>query len=43
MGNKLKVNIQKKLKEFDLDVDFELKQKYLNSAEIGRASCRKRV
>lgn len=26
MGNKLKVNIQKKLKEFDLDVDFELKQ-----------------
>ena len=38
MSNKmLKVNIQKKLKEFDLDVDFELKKgivvlnnKYLN-------------
>ena len=39
MGNKLKVNIQKKLKEFDLDVDFELKQGCLGI--LGPSGCGK--
>ena len=40
MGNKmLKVNIQKELKEFDLDVDFELKNKRLGI--LGPSGCGK--
>lgn len=40
MGNKLlKVNIQKKLKEFDLDVGFELKKKHLGI--LGPSGCGK--
>lgn len=39
MGNKLKVNIQKKLKEFDLYVDFELKQGCLGI--LGPSGCGK--
>uniref|UniRef100_UPI003976CB7E ATP-binding cassette domain-containing protein n=1 Tax=Methanobrevibacter sp. TaxID=66852 RepID=UPI003976CB7E len=40
MGNKLlKVNIFKKLKEFDLEVDFELKQKRLGI--LGPSGCGK--
>ena len=35
----LKVNIKKKLKEFDLDVEFELKQKYLGI--LGPSGCGK--
>ena len=41
MSNKmLKVNIQKELKEFDLDVDFELKSKRLGI--LGPSGCGKR-
>ena len=40
MSNKmLKVNIQKELKEFDLDVDFELKSKRLGI--LGPSGCGK--
>ena len=40
MSNKmLKVNIQKELKEFDLDVDFELKNKRLGI--LGPSGCGK--
>ena len=38
-NNMLKVNIQKELKEFDLDVDFELKNKHLGI--LGPSGCGK--
>ncbi len=38
-SNMLKVNIQKELKEFDLDVDFELKNKHLGI--LGPSGCGK--
>ena len=38
-NNMLKVNIQKKLKEFDLDVDFELKKGCLGI--LGPSGCGK--
>ncbi|MBO7518472.1 MAG: ATP-binding cassette domain-containing protein, partial [Methanobrevibacter sp.] len=39
MTNLLKVNIQKELKEFDLDVDFELKERRLGI--LGPSGCGK--
>ena len=39
MGKLLKVNVQKKLKEFDLDVNFELKKRRLGI--LGPSGCGK--
>ena len=39
MGKLLKVNVQKKLKEFDLDVNFELKKRHLGI--LGPSGCGK--